>query len=103
MEGWKLIQVKQRAALRAAMPGKGRRADHQGSRASVIHLFCRECAGGPSGVTDCPVTDCFLWPYRGLGSTDRPAGAVPTVEEYAELADGMGNAEALKGRRSERP
>lgn len=92
-------QEKERAILRRKYPAKARKADHQNGRPSgAIQLFCRECVGSRAGVRDCAVLTCFLWPYRGVGDNQRPAGAVPTCGEYDEMTEGMGNAEALPRR-----
>lgn len=70
--------------IRKARPALGRKADHEGSRASAVHLKCLDCcAGQRAEVEACMVYACPLWPHRPYKSADtRPAGSVPTVEQY---------------------
>lgn len=75
--------------IRAASPAKASRADHGGSLRAAVDLKCLECAGGSrTEVERCEALRCFLWPHRpGRDDRVRPAGMVPTAEEYARAAD----------------
>ncbi len=76
------------AELREKFPRKAIEADHGSSRASAIHLNCRECIQA-SSAADCPATTCFLFPFRpgadSEGARQRKPGDVPTREQYAEM------------------
>lgn len=75
-----------RDELRAKKPAKACAADHENSRAAAIELHCETCIGSIHEAAQCPALKCFLWPYRpGTGSATRLPGAVPTVDEYAEM------------------
>lgn len=75
--------------VRVKNPGKGRKADYEGSRAHAIDLNCYSCMGGAKNdVKDCRSYSCAFWIFRpGATSTVRPPGAVPTLSQYAELLD----------------
>jgi len=92
------------AELREKYPRKALEADHGSSRASAIHLNCRECIQAVSAA-DCPTTTCFLFPFRpgadSEGSRQRKPGDVPSREQYEEILrlrdpDGAKAAEARK-------
>lgn len=74
--------------IRKARPALGRKADHEGSRASAVHLKCLDCCSGQRAeVEGCRVYACPLWPHRPYkGADPRPEGAVPTVEQYETWA-----------------
>ena len=61
------------------------------------------CAGQREEVRHCPVVECFLWvhrPYASDAEKVRPAGAVPTVEEYAAIAEASGRTSTGDGLRA---
>ena len=75
--------------LRQSMPAKASKADHGSSLRAAVDMKCMECAAGSrADVAACPVLACFLWPHRPYqDERTRPAGMVPTKQEYAVMVD----------------
>ena len=93
--------------LRRNFPGIARAADHEKSRTSAIKLKCLDCSGmNRESVRSCAVFRCALWPFRPYqDERERPAGIVPTAEEYtAAIAESgrAGNGDALAAHRAAR-
>lgn len=77
-----------RIELRHKYPGKGRRADHEGSRKNAIDMNCLHCMGGSrKDIKGCTSVTCFFYPFRPGAVVGEPRAGIPTVEEYQEMSD----------------
>lgn len=60
-----------RDEIRKTMPKLAARAERGAKPA--IRLFCIECMGGNKrDAKHCQTRDCFLWPHRGAGWSEKP-------------------------------
>ncbi len=48
------------------------------TRGKAIKIFCTQCCGYEYHPSECEITDCALWPYRGKSLV---AISNPTSEE----------------------
>ena len=64
---------------------------------SAIKAHCRECSGGIIDEhKNCPVTTCFLHPYR-MGTNPFRKKRVMTDEQKTKIAERLKNARSKRG------